>query len=503
MEKGFNTEKYLEEQTKAIMERMKKFDNKLYLEFGGKLCYDGHASRVLPGYEKETKIKLLKKLKEKIEIVYCISAKDIQNGRIRTDFGLKYDEQAVKDIDDLRERGLDVSAVVISMYEEQISAKKFKRKLENIGIDVYLHYTIRGYTNNFKLVVSDDGYGKQEYVETEKPVVIVTGTGGGSGKMSFCLAQIYHEQKKGIDSGFAKFETFPIWDFPLEHPVNIAYEAATADLGDINMIDPFFLKKYNKTAINYNRDIENFSIMQKIINNFPKKDSFISTYNSPTEMGVNRISCGITDDNVVREASKQEVIRRYFWYRQQRMMGSVDHETTERIKVLMRKIDVSINDRKVVEPARKAAFDAAKQGKGNKNIYCGAAIELDNGKIVTGKNSPLMHAESAAILNAVKELAKIPDNIDLLSEDVINRIRLLKKDVLKRSSENLNVEEIMIALAISSSTNPMAKHAVEMLRKLKDCEMHTTHILRKGDEGGLISLQMHVTTDANFIITSV
>ncbi|MBU4284238.1 MAG: DUF1846 domain-containing protein, partial [Nanoarchaeota archaeon] len=291
MKKGFNTEKYLEEQTKAILERVSKFDKKLYLEFGGKLCYDKHASRVLPGYDKETKVRLLKNLKD-IEIVYCINAKDIQNGRVRTDFGRRYDDQAIKDIEDLREHGLDVSAVVINLFEDESAAIKFRKRLENMGTKVYIHYMIKGYTNNFKLVVSDEGYGKQEYVKTEKPIIIVTGTGGGSGKMSFCLSQIYYEQKKGINSGFAKFETFPVWDLPLDHPVNIAYEAATADQGDINMIDPFYLKKYNKTAINYNRDIENFSIMQKIINSFPMKNSFISTYNSPTEMGVNRISSG-------------------------------------------------------------------------------------------------------------------------------------------------------------------------------------------------------------------
>jgi len=501
MEKGFNTEKYLKEQTKAILERVSKFDKKLYLEFGGKLCYDGHASRVLPGYDKETKVRLLKKLKD-IEIVYCINAKDIQNGRIRNDFGLRYDDQAVKDIENLREHGLDISAVVINLFEGEPAAIKFRKRLENMGTRVYIHYMIKGYTNNFKLVVSDEGYGKQEYVKTEKPIVIVTGTGGGSGKMSFCLSQIYNEQKKGVNSGFAKFETFPIWDLPLDHPVNVAYEAATADQGDINMIDPFYLRKYNKIAINYNRDIENFSIMQKIINSFPMKNSFISTYNSPTEMGVNRISSGITDDDIIREASKQEVIRRYFWYRQQRIKGIVDQNTTDRIKVLMRKLDATINDRKVVESARKAAFDAAKEKKGNKNIYCGAAIQLDDKRIVTGKNSPLMHAESAAILNAIKELANVPDNIDLLSKEVINNIRFLKKDILNRVSENLNVEETMIALAISSATNPMAAHAVEMLRKLKGCEMHTTHILKKGDEGGLIRLGMNVTTDSNFILNN-
>jgi len=500
MEKGFDTEKYLREQTRAILERVKKFDKKLYLEFGGKLCYDYHAARVLPGYEPDTKMRLLKKLKD-IEIVYCISAKDIQNRRIRMDFRLAYDNQALKDLNDLNDNGLNISAFVITCFENEVTAQNFKRKLENRGNKVYVHYNIKEYPYNTGLIVSDDGYGKQQYVKTRKPIVVVTGAGGGSGKMSFCLSQVYHEQKRGINSGFAKFETFPVWDLPIGHPVNIAYEAATADQGDINMIDPFCLTIYKKIAVNYNRDIENFSIMKKIINSFPRKDNFINSYNSPTEMGVNRASSGITDDKIVREAAKQEIIRRYFWYKHQLVEGIGSQKTIERVKILMQKADVKIKDRKIVEAARKAAMDAEKEKKGNRNVFCGAAIQLNNKKIVTGKNSPLMHAESAAILNTLKVLADIPDNIDLLSPKVINSVGFLKNSILNRRSESLNVNEMMIALAISSATNPMAKLAVNMLKKLRNCDMHTTHLLKKGDEEGLIRLGMIVTTDANFVIT--
>jgi len=501
MEKGFDTEKYLREQTRAILERVKKFDKKLYLEFGGKLCYDYHAARVLPGYEPDTKMKLLKKLKD-IEIIYCISAKDIQNRRIRRDFRLTYDNQALKDLNDLNDNGLNISAFVITCFENEVTAQNFKRKLENLGNKVYVQYNINKYPHNINLVVSDEGYGRQPYVETKKPIVIVTGAGGGSGKMSFCLSQIYHKQKNGINSGFAKFETFPVWDLPLNHPVNIAYEAATADQGDINMIDPFYLNTHKKRAVNYNRDIENFSIMKKIINSFPSKDNFINSYNSPTEMGVNRASRGIINDKIVREAARQEVIRRYFWYKHQLVEGIGNQNIIERVKILMQKADVKIKDRKIVGAARKAALDAEKEKKGNRNVFCGAAIQLNNKKIVTGKNSPLMHAESAAILNAIKILADIPDNIDLLSLEVINNIKFLKKNILNRRSENLNVEETMIALAISSATNPMAKLAVKMLKKLRNCEMHTTHLLKKDDEEGFIKLGMIVTTDARFILTS-
>ena len=495
--KGFDTEKYLITQVKTITDRVKRFERKLYLEFGGKLCYDHHAFRVLPGFDIDTKVKILRKLKEKSEIIYCISAKDIQKGKIRYDFKLTYGDQTLKDINDLKERGLKVSCVVITRIDREEDVKKFKRRLENYGNEVYFHYEIEGYPNKIDLVVSDDGYGRQPYIKTRKPIVVVTGPGPGSGKMSFCLSQVYHGRKLNIKSGFAKFETFPIWNLPINHPVNVAYEASTADLDDVNMIDPFHLQAYNITAVNYNRDIENFSIMKNIIDKIIDKNDPLALYKSPTDMGVNQAKIGIINDDIVREASKQEIIRRYFRYKRELIEGIGNPQTIERMKILMQKVGVKSEDRKVVEPARKAAIDAERKGKGDRNIFCGAAIELPNGNIIVGKNSQLLHAESAAILNAIKTLANIPDEINLLAPNIIYNISNLKKTILGGKSESLNVEETITALAISSATNPMTELALKMLKKLKNCEMHTTHITSEGDEAPLRKLGINITNDTN------
>jgi len=489
--KGFDIKKYLKEQKKKILDKVSKFQ-RLYLEFGGKLCYDLHAARVLPGYEPTTKIELLKKLGD-IEIIYCISAKDIEKGRVRRDFGLTYDNMALKDIGDIRDFGLNVSSVIITRYSDESSVKKFKKKLENFGMKSYIHKEIKGYPNNIKKVLA--GYGKQPYVKTDKKLIIVTGVGGNSGKMAFCLSQIYHERKRGEKTGFAKFETFPIWNLELKHPINVAYEAATADLLDVNMVDPFHKKAYNVTAINYNRDIENFNILKNIMQKITKeKEPF--GYRSPTDMGVNTAKEGIIDDKICREAAKQEIIRRYFRYYREKIEGIETQETIDRIKEIMKEVKVKPEDRKVVIAARKAALDAEKKGKGFNNIFCGAAIELKNGKIVTGKNSSLLHAESAAILNAIKELANIPDDIDLISKEVIQVITNMKKDLLNKKTSCLNVDETLIALAMSSTTNPTAKKALEKLKELENCEMHITHLPTQGDEAGLIRLNMNITTDA-------
>ncbi|MBW2977173.1 DUF1846 domain-containing protein [Candidatus Woesearchaeota archaeon] len=488
---GFDSSKYLKEQTNKILERVGKFE-KLYLEFGGKLCYDMHATRVLPGYEPNTKVELLKKLGD-IEIIYCVSAKDIAKGRVRRDFGLTYDNQTLKDIGDIMEFGLKVNAVVITRYSNEHAANIFRKKLKNFGMEAYLHNEIEGYPYDIKKVLK--GYEKQPYIKAEKKLVIVTGAGGNSGKMAFCLSQIYHERKKGLKTGFAKFETFPIWNLPLNHPVNVAYEAATADLKDVNLVDMFHEEAYGIRAINYNRDIENFKILKSLMEKVAgEKNAF--GYKSPTDMGVNMAKLGIINDKVCREAAKQEIIRRYFRYYREKVEGIETQETLDKMEEVMKKVGVKAEDRKVVKAARKTAEDAKKKGRGYENIFCGAAIELKSGKIITGKNSNLLHAESAATLNAIKELSKIPDEIDLLSPEVIKTIANMKKELLSKKSCSLNVDETLIALAISSTTNPTAKTALKKLEELENCEMHITHLPREGDEAGLVRLNMNVTTDA-------
>jgi uncharacterized protein (UPF0371 family) len=495
---GFDNEKYLKEQTSAILERVKKFDNKLYLEFGGKLCFDYHAARVLPGYDPNVKIRLLQELKDKIDIVLCIYAGDIEKGRVRGDFGITYDAATLKLIDDLRKWGLDILAVVITRFANQPTAVMFKNKLERRGVKVYLHYPIEGYPVNVDFVVSDAGFGKNDYIKTKNPIVIITGPGPNSGKLATCLSQLYHEHKLKVNAGYAKFETFPIWNLPLKHPVNVAYEAATADIQDFNLVDPFHLNKYNKTAINYNRDVESFPILKLILNKIVDPAVQLPMYNSPTDMGVNRAGFGIVKDEVVQEAAKQELIRRYFRYNSEYVMGIEKKETVDRVMLLMEELQVKITDRAVVEPARATAEAAEKEGKGNAGIFCGAAMQLNDGKIITGKNSKLMHAASSLILNAIKTLANIPDEILLLSPNVINQIAKLKEGILDAESESLDLEETLIALSISATTNHTAELAMERLIELRGCEVHMTHIPTPGDEVGLKRLGVNLTTDGKF-----
>jgi uncharacterized protein (UPF0371 family) len=492
---GFSTKKYLAAQTRVLLDKIKEFDEKLYLEFGGKLCYDSHAARVLPGYEPDTKIKMFQKLKKNLEIIYCVSAKDLQKGKVRYDLALTYDQQTLKDISELHEKNIDIFAVVITRFEGEQAAKQLKQQLENLGIRVYVQTEMSGYPKNIDFVVSARGFGAQPYLEIKKPLIVATSPGGGSGKMSFCLSQLYHDHKKGINSGFAKFETFPIWNLPPEHPVNVAYEAATSDLGDKVIVDPYHLKAYGVKAASYNRDIENFEIMEKILRRILGERDFTRKYRSPTDMGVNKAKEGIIDDAVVAAAAKQEIIRRYFQYKRGFLRGIETKGTVERVEALMKKIGLKVENRRVVLPARNAALEAERVGKGHKGVFCGAAIELPDGRIVAGKNSPLLHAESAAILNAIKTLADIPDEIHLLSSNVLEKITDLKKGVLGAKSESLNVGETMISLAISAATNPTAAVGIKMLGKLKGCEMHVTHVLSNGDESGLRKLGLNVTTD--------
>ncbi len=494
--KGFDNEKYLDEQTAYILERVKQFDNKLYLEFGGKLMYDYHAARVLPGYDPNVKIRLLRQLKDQANIILCIYAGDIERKKVRADFGITYDADAVKLIDDLRDQELAVTAVVITRFDDQPAAIAFKNKLERRGIRVYTHKAIKGYPANVDLIVSESGYGANPFIETDKPLVVVTGPGPNSGKMGTCLSQVYHEHQRGTDAGYAKFETFPIWNIPLRHPVNVAYEAATADIKDFNLIDPFHLDAHGEKAVNYNRDVETFPVLKTILERITESESI---YLSPTDMGVNRAGFAIVNDEAVRQAATQEVIRRYYRYSCEYAMGLADKSTVERVEILMKELNVTIADRSVVAHAHKAAEQAKiSEEKGNKGVFCGAAIELENGEIITGRNSPIMHAASSLILNAAKKRAGIPAGLHLLSMNIIESISSLKQDILNRKTLSLDLEETLIALSISSTTNPTARLAMEQLKNLRGCEAHMTHIPTPGDETGLRRLGINLTCDPTF-----
>jgi uncharacterized protein (UPF0371 family) len=492
---GFDNERYVREQTAAILERVDAFQGKLYLEFGGKLLFDYHAARVLPGFDPNVKMRLLHHLRDQAEVLLCVHAGAIERKKLRADFGITYDVDAMKLIDDLRGRGIALRAVVITRYDQQPGAQIFKNRLERSGVPVYTHGPTKGYPTDVDRIVSDGGYGANGYIETTKPLVVVTGPGPGSGKLATCLNQMYHDHLRGIRSGFAKFETFPIWDLPLNHPANVAYEAATADLGDVNVIDPFHMDAYGVAAVNYNRDVEAFPVLQSILKRITGGNSL---YRSPTDMGVNTASRGIIDDEAVREAARQEVIRRYFRYSSEYVMGLVDRPAVERAERLMRALGLSPEDRRTVGPARQAARDAQATGKGHDEVYCGAAIELKDGTIITGKNSPILHAASSLVLNAVKHLAGVPDEIHLLAPAVTEAIGRLRIGVLGQTSVSLDVEEAMIALGISAATSHVAQLCVEKLKELHGCDVHMTHIPTPGDAAGLRRLGVNVTTDPSF-----
>lgn len=492
---GFDNEKYLSEQTAAILERAARFENKLYLEFGGKLLFDYHASRVLPGFDPNVKMRLLQKLRDKAEIIICIHSGDIERKKMRADFGIPYDTDVMKLIDDLRERELLVRGVVITRFEDQPGARQFRQRLERRNVRVFIHYRTEGYPTDVDRIVSDSGYGANEYVETERPLVVVTAPGPGSGKLATCLSQLYHEHKHGKHSGYAKFETFPIWNLPLKHAVNVAYEAATADLADFNQIDPFHLEAYGKTSVNYNRDVEAFPVLYRILERIMGKDA---CYRSPTDMGVNRAGFGIVDDSAVTEAACQEIVRRHFRYSCEFAIGIADKSTVDRSERIMDGLGLKPTDRPVVDPARKAAADAEAKGKGNEGVFCGAAMELRDGRIVTGCNSPLMHAASSLVLNAVKVAAGIPDKMHLLPPGIIDAVGHMKRGILAARQVSLSLDETLVALSISSTTNPAAQMAVESLKELQGCEMHITHIPTPGDEAGLRRLGVNLTSDPKF-----
>ncbi|WP_430885484.1 DUF1846 domain-containing protein [Fusibacter sp. JL216-2] len=489
---GFDNEKYLNQQFESILERVKDYDGKLYLEFGGKLMYDFHAARVLPGYDPNVKVKLLSRLKDEADIIVAIYAGDIERKKMRADFGITYDMECLKLIDDFKRWELNVAGVVITRYEGQPAATQFMNKLKRRGIKTYTHGYTKGYPTDINKVVSDEGYGANPYIETENKLVIVTAPGPGSGKLATCLNQLYHDSVQGKKSGYAKFETFPIWNVPLNHPVNIAYESATADLKDFNVIDPYHMEAYNKTTVNYNRDVDSFPLLKRILE---KITGEASVYKSPTDMGVNMVGYGIVDDEAVRHASQQEIIRRCYVYECEYMKGLVDKETVERAELIMENLGLVKEDRLVVTPAREAA-----KGCRHKNadiVSCGAAIMLKDGDIITGKNSEIMNAASSVILNAIKHMAGIPDNIHLLSPSVIESIIDLKKR-LKENYEALSLQETLIALSISATNNHTAKVALETLEALSDCDFHCTHMLIPGDESEIRKLGIRLTSDPLF-----
>lgn len=483
MKKGFDNDLYLKVQSKKIKERLKKFDNKLYLEFGGKLFDDYHAMRVLPGFQEDSKIRMLLELKDICEIVFCINAGDIERNKIRADYGITYDMDVLRLIDKIKALGLQVNSVVITLYKGQPRAESFKKKLEARGMKAYIHTPTKGYPTDVETIVSEEGYGKNPYIETTKPLVVMTAPGPCSGKLATCLSQLYHEYKRGVQAGYAKFETFPVWDLPLKHPVNIAYEAATADLKDVNMIDYFHLEKYGISSVNYNRDLEVFPVLKDILYKITGEE----IYSSPTDMGVNTIGKCITDDEVIRQASKDEIIRRYYQALCDFKTGNGDMETAERIKVLMNELDLTENDRKVVAVALKKAE------KEKRHVI---SLQLPNGKIITGKQTELLNPASSLLINAMKELTHIPDEIDLLSPSVLEPIQKFKSKDIDHAT--LNLQEVIIALSICSVTNPIIAKAFKNLKKLAGCEAHASYIVTNGDKNEFRNLKINLTTEPQF-----
>lgn len=491
MKKGFDPEKYISEQSKYILERVNNYD-KLYLEFGGKLISDLHAKRVLPGFDENAKIKLLQQLKDQSEIIICVYAGDIERNKIRGDFGITYDMDVLRLIDDLREYGLEVNSVVITRFSGQPATTVFINKLERRNIKVYTHEAIPGYPTDVDTIVSSEGYGRNPYITTTKPIVVVTAPGPGSGKLATCLNQLYHEHRLGKSAGYSKFETFPVWNVPLKHPLNIAYEAATVDLKDVNMIDSFHLDVYGVTAVNYNRDLEMFPVVRRIIERITNMPS---VYKSPTDMGVNRIGFGIINDDIVQEASRQEIIRRYFKTVCDYKKGLINEDVMQRMNLIMENMGLKQEDRSVVTPARELA-DKYKGILINNDICSVTSIQLpENGPIITGRKSELMGACSAMILNAIKSLSGIADEIPLISHNILEPMIHLKKDHLHNKYSALNSEEILIALSISAVTNPVAQVAMESLSKLRGLQAHSTIMLTRNDEQTLRKLGIDVTCD--------
>ena len=482
MKIGFDNDKYLSMQSEHIRQRINQFDNKLYLEFGGKLFDDYHASRVLPGFAPDSKLRMLMHLSDHAEIFIVIIAGDIEKNKVRGDLGITYDIDVLRLIDSFRGRGFYVGSVVITQYSGQNSANKYKDKLEKLGIKVYLHYPIEGYPSNIPLIVSDEGYGKNQYIETTKPLVVVTAPGPGSGKMATCLSQLYHEHKRGVHAGYAKFETFPIWNIPLKHPVNLAYEAATADLNDVNMIDPFHLDAYGVTTVNYNRDVEIFPVLSAIFERIFGQ----CPYQSPTDMGVNMAGNCIFDDEVCKEASKQEILRRYYQAIDGLAEGTRTQEEVFKLELLMKQAHISTDDRKVTSAALIRAEVTGAPA---------AALELDDGRIITGKTSDLLGASAALLLNTLKELAEIPHETHVISPASIEPIQKLKTAYLGSKNPRLHTDEVLIALSSSAATSDVAKKALEQLPKLKGCQVHSSVMLSSVDRTIFQKLSVQLTCE--------
>ncbi|MCR5203338.1 MAG: DUF1846 domain-containing protein [Lachnospiraceae bacterium] len=485
IKQGFDNEKYLSMQSEHIMERINSFGGKLYLEFGGKLFDDYHASRVLPGFKPDSKITMLKQLKDQTEVVIAIKAGDIEKNKVRGDIGITYDVDLLRLVDAFTNNGLYVGSVVITQFEGQPSIIAYEKKLKALGLKVYKHYIIPGYPSNIPQIVSDEGFGKNDYIETTRPLVVVTAPGPGSGKMATCLSQLYHEHKRGIMAGYAKFETFPIWNIPLNHPVNLAYEAATADLNDVNMIDPFHLETYGKTVVNYNRDVEVFPVLKAIFDKIMGK----SIYQSPTDMGVNMAGYAITDDEVVKKAANQEIIRRYYSVGCEIRKGNADESQRQKIELLMEKAGISIADRPVVAAANIVAEETGGPS---------AAMEMEDGTIITGKTTELLGASSALILNALKYIAGIDKKIKLISPEVIEPIMDLKVSYLGYNNPLLHLDEILIALAIEELTNPVAKEAYACLPQLAGREVHSSVILSQIDVSVFKNLGINLTCEPQY-----
>jgi len=486
MKKGFDIKKYLKLQTENILERINQFDNKLYIEFGGKLFDDLHASRVLPGFEPDAKIQILKKLKNKSEIIVVISAGDIERNKIRADYSISYDMDVLRQIDCLREEGLTVSGVVITLFNEQPSAITFANRLINRNEKVYFHRFTKGYPTDIETIVSDEGYGANPYIETTKPLVIVTAPGPGSGKMGTCLSQLYHEYKRGVKAGYAKFETFPVWNLPLNHPVNIAYEAATADLNDMNMIDNFHLAAYNEQAVNYNRDLQVFPVVRNILHKITGNDKI---YQSPTDMGVNMVGFAISNDEVVRKASNDEIIRRYYKAQCEQKKGTTTISTVNRIKFLMGEWKIDPTSRKVVTAANK------KHEETNSPVM---ALELPSGKIITGRTKDLMTSACACVLNALKHFSHIDDSINLIPKNLLEPVIDMKRTKLGIKKGKLSLKDVLMLLSINSVTNPTAEHVLKQLDKLKGLEAHTSSMLNISDQNTLLALGINLTSEPYF-----
>ena len=483
MKKGFDNKKYVKIQSKKIRERFKLFD-KLYLEVGGKLFDDSHAARVLPGFENDAKINMFKELKDDLEIIFCINAGDIEKNKTRGEYGITYDNELLKLISMSKKMGFSVNSVVVTLYKNQPSADKFIKKLNRNGIKTYIHTFTKGYPTDVDVIVSEEGYGANPYVETTKKLILVNAPGPGSGKLATCLSQLYHEHKRGVNAGYAKFETFPVWNLPLKHPVNIAYEAATADLKDVNMIDPYHLLAYKETAVNYNRDIEMFPVLKNILNKITEKD----IYKSPTDMGVNMIGFCISDNKTCEEAAKKEIVRRYYHETNNYRLGINDEDTFKKVKLLMNELDIDENYLDVIEPAIE---------KSNKEKVPVISMKIGR-KIITGKETDLLTPASSLIINAIKETTKISDDIKLLSPMVLEPMLKLKKDMYA-SNQKLQLSEVLTALSICSATTPIIEKALSNLKKLRDCDAHATYIVSNGDEKILKSLKINLTCEPEFI----